>query len=66
MKGKLKTCEICGGKIDPTACNEDRGILTVKTDSDEEGTKNIRYDICGGCIHGLVAKIQVMALDYRR
>ena len=52
-----ETCGICGEIIDKTACNEDRGIFTLMTDSDEAGTKTERVHICNDCVHGVYADI---------
>jgi len=64
MGGKRtsETCGICGEIIDKSACNEDRGIFTLMTDNDEEGTKIERIHLCGDCAHGLRVHIKMEAL----
>lgn len=57
--GKVKECKICGTLVDHTACNEDRGIFTLITDSDEEGTRHERYDLCASCAY----KVQIYILS---
>ena len=56
-KRTSETCRICREIIDKSACNQDRGIFTIITDSDEEGTKRERMHFCNNCVYGVYADI---------
>ena len=58
MAGKIINCDNCGARIDPTACNENRGVFTYITDSDEEGTKHRRLNLCDSCSFDLYWSIK--------
>jgi len=62
---KIETCGICGKTIDKGACNQDRGIFTLITDTDATGTETERIQICDDCVHGVYGDILTRVLKHK-
>ena len=54
---------MCGVEFGLYECNEDRGIFTMITDTDAEGTKRKSMHFCNDCANTVYTTIQIMAIE---